>query len=150
MGVDGAVTGHARVPPGGVPGMGEAALAADGDDVGVGDDERESARRRALENRSHAFDGNVLGTLGAFGVGCSRAVDGLGAVREHEVRLVDVDDGAKVGTAVEDGAAGGPREMYASVAEGGEGGVEAFVRRGVAGKTGDGVLVPCPRRTCGG
>ena len=32
------------------------------------------------------------------------------------------------------------REMDASVAEGGEGGVEAFVRRGVAGK-GDGVLV---------
>ena len=69
---------------------------------------RGSPRDAALEDRSHTFDGNVLGALGAFRVGCSRAVDGLGAVREHEVCFVDVDDGAKVDAVEGDGAAGGP------------------------------------------
>ena len=109
---------HLGVPLGERAGHGEkTGVAADGDDIGVGDDERQVPCRRAFQQLAHGVQGCVHGALGALLVGGPRAVDGFGAVREEKVCFVGVGDRLEIEPVQRDGTARGPCEVQALLTE---------------------------------
>mmetsp|Transcript_708 Transcript_708/g.2457 ORF Transcript_708/g.2457 Transcript_708/m.2457 type:complete len:366 (-) Transcript_708:161-1258(-) len=115
---NGAVVGHLGVPPGEGAGHREqTSVAPHGDDVGVGDDEGQVSRGGALQNLAHVLEGGVYAPRRALLVVGPRAVDGLGAVREEEIRLVRIGHRLQIQAVERDGAACGPGEVHALLTE---------------------------------